>query len=231
MIDVLTTVSADAEARRAMNDPYTLTPDRGAEPELGAQPDIRWRRGREVAEELDGYWLGAFVMAGVNSRIVRRSNALLGYAYGRRLEYAEQMSLGRSFVAPVVAAVATGGNAATMALGSRFFHRLPRKLVERIAPKPGTGPSERARENGHYTVETFTTTTTGARYRARLSQRGDYGYKATSVLLGESGLALALDRDRLSDLRGVLTPAAAMGDALLARFPAAGVSLETTRLN
>ena len=231
MIDVLTTVSADAEARRAMNDPYTLTPDRGAEPEVGAQPDIRWRRGREVAEELDGYWLGAFVMAGVNSRIVRRSNALLGYAYGRRLEYAEQMSLGRSFVAPVVAAVATGGNAATMALGSRFFHRLPRKLVERIAPKPGTGPSERARENGHYTVETFTTTTTGARYRARLSQRGDYGYKATSVLLGESGLALALDRDRLSDLRGVLTPAAAMGDALLARFPAAGVSLETTRLN
>jgi short subunit dehydrogenase-like uncharacterized protein len=231
MIDVLTTVSTDAEAKRAMNDPYTLTPDRGAEPEVGAQPDIRWRRGREVAEELDGYWLGAFVMAATNARIVRRSNALLGYAYGRRLEYAEQMSLGRSLVAPVVAAVATGGNAATMALGSRFFHRLPRKLIDRIAPKPGTGPNERARENGHYTVETFTTTTTGARYRARLSQRGDYGYKATSVLLGECGLALALDRDRLSDLRGVLTPAAAMGDALLARFPAAGVSLETTRLN
>ena len=98
-------------------------------------------------------------------------------------------------------------------------------------PKPGTGPSERTRERGHYTVETYTTTTTGARYRATMSQKGDPGYKATSVLLGESGLALALDRDRLSDLRGVLTPAAAMGDALLARFPAAGVSLETVRLN
>ena len=36
--------------------------------------------------------------------------------------------------------------------------------------------------------------------------------------------------DRLSDLRGVLTPAAAIGDALLARFPGAGVSLETVRL-
>jgi short subunit dehydrogenase-like uncharacterized protein len=231
MMDVLNTVSTDAEARRALNDPYTLTPDRAAEPEIGAQPDIRWRRGREVAEELNGYWLGAFIMAGPNSRIVRRSNALLDYAYGRRLEYAEQMSLGRSFVAPVAAALATGGSAATMSLGSRFFHRLPRKLVDRVAPKPGTGPSEHARERGHYTVETYTTTTTGARYRARLSQRGDYGYKATSVLLGESGLALALDRDRLSDLRGVLTPAASMGDALLTRFPGAGVSLETTRLN
>jgi short subunit dehydrogenase-like uncharacterized protein len=230
-IDAFTAVSSDAEARRAMNDPYTLTPDRAAEPDLGSQPDIRWGRGGDIAEELDGYWLGPFVMAGVNSRIVRRSNALLDYAYGRRLEYGELTSMGRSVVAPVAAALATGGNTAAMALGSRVFHRVPRRLLDRVAPKPGTGPSERARENGHYTVETFTTTTTGARYRARLSQRGDYGYKATSVLLGESGLALALDRDRLTDLRGVLTPAAAMGDALLARFPAAEVSLETTRLN
>ena len=61
-------------------------------------------------------------------------------------------------------------------------------------------------------------------------RRSTPGYKATSVLRGESGLALAMDRDRLSDLRGVLTPSAAMGDALLARFPAAGVLLETSRL-
>jgi short subunit dehydrogenase-like uncharacterized protein len=228
MIEVMRTASADPEARRVMNDPYTLTPDRGAEPELGAQPDARWRRGREIAPELDGYWTGAFVMAAANTRIVRRTNALLDYAYGRRFEYAEQMSLGKSIVAPVAAAMATAGNAATMALGSRYFDRLPRKLVER---KPGSGPSERAREHGHYTVETYTTTTSGARYRTVMSQKGDPSYKATSVLLGESGLALALDRDRLSDLRGVLTPAAAMGDVLMARFPGAGVSLETARLS
>ena len=231
LIELLRTVSSDPEARRLMNDPYTLTPDRGAEPELGAQPDIRWRRGREIAPELDGYWTGGFVMAAANTRIVRRSNALLDYAYGRRFEYAEQMSMGRSFAAPAAAAMATAGNTVGMALGSRYFDRLPNKLVERIAPRPGTGPSERAREQGHYTVETYTTTATGARYRSTMSQKGDPGYKATSALLGESGLALALDRDRLSDLRGVLTPAAAMGDALIARFPAAGVSLETSRLN
>ena len=231
MIELLRTLSSDPEARRLINDPYTLTPERAAEPQLGAQPDVRWRRGREIAPELEGYWAGAFLMAAPNSRIVRRSNALLDYAYGRRFEYAEQMSMGRSLAAPVAAALATGGNAATLALGSRVLARVPRRLIERITPKSGTGPSEGAREKGHYTVETYTTTTTGARYRARMSQKGDFGYKATSVLLGESGLALALDRDRLSDLRGVLTPAAAMGDALLARFPAAGVSLETSRLN
>jgi short subunit dehydrogenase-like uncharacterized protein len=231
MIELMRAASSDPEARRLMTDPYTLTPDRSAEPELGAQPDARWRRGREIAPELDGYWTGAFVMAAANTRIVRRSTALLDYAYGRRFEYAEQMSLGKSIAAPVAAAMATVGNTATMALGGRYFNKVPDKVIERIAPKPGTGPSERTREQGHYTVETYTTTTTGARYRSVMSQQGDPGYKATSVLLGESGLALALDRDRLSDLRGVLTPAAAMGDALLARFPGAGVTLETTRLN
>lgn len=230
MVEVMRSASTDDEARRMMNDPYTLTPDRAAEPELGGQPDLRWRRGGEIAPELAGYWVAPFVMATVNTRIVRRSNALLDYAYGRRLEYGEQMSMGRSALAPVAAALAAAGNSATMALGSRFMDRVPSRLVERVLPKPGTGPGEGVRERGRYTVETYASTTSGARYRARMSQQGDPGYKATSVLLGQSGLALALDRERLSDLRGVLTPAAAMGDALLARFPGAGVVLDTERL-
>jgi len=230
MIEVMHTSSTDPEARRAMSDPYTLSTDRAAEPELGHQSDTPWRRGRDIAPELDGIWTGAFVMGATNSRIVRRSNALLDWAYGRSFRYSENMSVGSSVVAPVAAALGTAANAAVLGLGSRYFDKLPRSLVERVLPKPGTGPSERARENGHYTVETYTTTTSGARYRATMSQQGDPGYKATSVLLGECGLALALDRDALSDLRGVLTPATALGDALLARLPGAGVTLKTERL-
>ncbi|MBX7431439.1 saccharopine dehydrogenase NADP-binding domain-containing protein [Mycobacterium sp. Y57] len=230
MVELAREVSADPEARRVLNDPYTLSPDRAAEPELGGQRDARWRRGRDIAPELDGYWVGAFAMALPNTRIVRRSNALLDYAYGRRFEYAEQMSLGRSVLAPLAAAMTTGGNIATMELGGRFLDRVPRNVLERVLPKPGTGPSEQARENGHYSVETYTTTSAGARYVARMSQQADPGYKGTSVLLGESGLALALDRDKLYDLYGVLTPAAAIGDALIDRFPAAGVAFETSRL-
>jgi short subunit dehydrogenase-like uncharacterized protein len=231
MMEVMATASADPAARRLMNDPYTLTTDRAGEPDFGHQSDTPWRRGRDIAPELGGVWTGAFAMGAPNARIVRRSNALLGWAYGPRFRYAENMSVGSSVVAPVAAAVGTAANAAVLGLGSRYFNKLPRGVLERIAPKPGTGPSERARENGHYRVETYTTTTSGARYRATMAQRGDPGYKATSVLLGECGLALALDRDRLSELRGVLTPAASMGDVLLARLPAAGVTLNTVRLN
>jgi short subunit dehydrogenase-like uncharacterized protein len=231
MMEVMATASSDPEARRAMNDPYTLTTDRAAEADFGHQSDTPWRRGREIAPELNGIWTGAFAMGAPNARIVRRSNALLDWAYGNKFRYAENMSVGSSILAPVAAALGTATNAAILGLGSRYFNKLPRGVLERIAPSPGTGPSERARENGHYRVETYTTTTSGARYRTTMAQRGDPGYKATSVLLGECGLALALDRDRLSDLRGVLTPAAAMGDVLLTRLPAAGATLNTVRLN
>jgi len=229
-VEVLDAVSRDPDVRRQVADPYTLSPDRDAEPELGAQPDLPRRRGRQIAPELTGLWTAGFMMAPSNTRIVRRSNALQDYAYGRRFRYSEHMNVGSSALAPVVSAVVSGIGNAVSALGSRYFRLLPRKLVDRALPKPGTGPSEAARERGFYRVETYTATTSGARYVATMAQQGDPGYKATAVLLGESGLALATDRDSLSDLHGVLTPAAAMGDALLARFPAAEVSLETARL-
>src|SRR5271166_643490 len=230
LLEVLRTVSSDPDMRRQFADPYTLSPDRGAEPELGAQPDLPWRRGRQIAPELTGLWTAGFAMAPTNTRIVRRSNALQEWAYGKRFRYSEHMSLGSSAAAPVASVVVNGVGNAVSALGSRYFRLLPRRLVERVLPKPGTGPSAATRERGYYKIETYTTTTSGVRYVATIAQQGDPGYQATSVLLGESGLALATDRDELSELRGVLTPAAAMGDALLARLPAAGVSLQTAKL-
>ena len=230
MIEVFRASSGDPDTRRLLTDPYTLSQDRPAEPDLGSQPDMAWKRGTEIAPELAGVWAAAFVMAMYNTRIVRRSNALLDYAYGRRFRYAEYMSMGPSLTAPVTSALTTVATAGSAAFGSRFFKFLPKRLVERVAPKPGTGPSEEVRENGYYRVETYTTTSSGARYVATISQSGDPGYKATSVMLGECGLALALDRDKLPEIYGVLTPAAAMGDALLARFPGAGISLESAKL-
>lgn len=231
MMEVFRAASGDPETRRLLEDPYTLSPDRAAEPELGPQPDLPWRRGAEIAPELAGLWAAGFVMAPYNTRVVRRSNALLDHAYGHRFRYAEYMSMGPSVLAPITSALTTATTAGAAALGTRFFRFLPRGVAEWIAPKPGTGPSQAVRERGFYRAETYTTTTTGVRYVATIAQNGDPGYQATSVMLGECGLALALDRDALPDRFGVLTPAAAMGDVLLARFPGAGISLGSARLN
>ena len=190
-VELMRAVSRDRDLRRQFADPYTLSTDRGAEPDLGAQPDSSWRRGRQIAPELNGLWTAGFMMAPTNTRIVRRSNALLDWAYGRQFRYSEHLSLGSSAVAPVASAVISGVGNVSTGLGSRYFRLLPRGLVERVIPKPGTGPSAATRERGYYRTETYTTTTDGARYVARMAQEGDPGYKATSVLLGECGLALA----------------------------------------
>src|SRR5882757_6330149 len=120
MMEVMSTASSDPEARRAMNDPYTLTTDRAAEPDFGHQSDTPWRRGREIAPELGGVWTGAFAMGAPNARIVRRSNALLDWAYGNRFRYAENMSVGSPVVAPVDVSLGAASNA--VALGFRSMY-------------------------------------------------------------------------------------------------------------
>ena len=100
-----------------------------------------------------------------------------------------------------------------------------RALLDRVLPAPGDGPSEQVQRNGRFRMELMARTSTGARYRAVVAAQGDPGYAATSVMLGESALCLALDRDRLPVRAGMLTPATAMGDELVVRLRAAGFTL------
>lgn len=102
-------------------------------------------------------WTGAFIMAAENSRIVRRSNALQDWSW-RTFRYAEQMSAGPSVVAPLKAAVSTAALSGVLGLGMRYANKLPAGMLDRILPKPGTGPSE-SELAGHYRIETYTTTT------------------------------------------------------------------------
>ena len=212
-------VKSDPATRRLMTDPYSLSPDRDAEPALGRETDAT------AVRRIDGRWTGIFVMAPFNTRIVRRSNALQGWAYGRGFRYQEVMAFGRGPLGPALAA----GTALGVA-GMGFGMALPptRAVLDRVLPKPGEGPSERTRERGHFTIETTGTATDGRRSRTTFSMQGDPGYAATAVMLGESGLCLALDD--LPGGGGVLTPATAMGTALADRLRAAGARIETVAL-
>jgi len=78
-------------------------------------------------------------------------------------------------------------------------------------------------------MRTITRTSGGATYRATFAADGDPGYKATAVILGEVGLCLALDRDRLSTLAGVLTPAPVLVEPLAERLRAAGMTITVER--
>jgi short subunit dehydrogenase-like uncharacterized protein len=206
---------ADRAALKLVIDPYALSPDRSAEPKLGSERDPV---GVIRDPELGGF-LAPFVMGTVNTRVVRRSNALLGHAYGRKLRYRELMLGGELPLGPVKAAAIAGGVGALVAGLS-----IPptRKLLDRVLPDPGEGPDEKARDSGFFRIDTHARTSSGKRLVCRISAKGDPGYKATAVMLGEAALALALDEDRLPQAAGVLTPATGIGTVLAERLRAAG---------
>jgi len=226
MFELMRAGWGDPETRRLLDDPYSLSPDRVAEPDLGPQPDVSLHRGEELAPELAGLWTSGYLMALYNTRCVRRTNALLGWIYGRRFRYSETASMGSSLAAPAMAAMTNATITGASRLGGAYLRMWPPRLLESLIPRPNGDGAPR----GHYRVETYATTTSGARYMASMAQQGDPGYAATAVLLGESALALARDREQLSDRRGVLTPASAMGDALLKRLAAIGVTVHTAHL-
>ncbi|HET7311539.1 MAG TPA: saccharopine dehydrogenase NADP-binding domain-containing protein [Mycobacteriales bacterium] len=206
------------EMRKAMADPYSLSPARDKEPDLGKQPDLHG----PVRDDALGGWLAPFVMASFTTRIVRRSNALQDWAYGRQLRYRELMLAGPGPIGLAKATAITAG----LGVGMAGLALPPtRALLDRVLPSPGEGPSEDVRNRGFFRVEVHTRTSTGARYVAHMAAQGDPGYAATAVMLGESALSLALDGDRLPVAAGVLTPATAMNGALADRLRAAGFTL------
>lgn len=212
-------VRASSGNRRIVADPHALSPDRDAEPALGderEQAGIRYDPGI-------GVWTGPFLMAGFNTRIVRRSNSLRGWAYGRQFRYREVTGFGSGPAAPLRA---LAGTAAFAALAAGVAMPPSRALLRPVLPKPGEGPGEKTRRNGFFRIQVHARTATGARYLTRVEARGDPGYAATAVMLGESALCLVLDRDRLPDLAGVLTPATAMGAVLTDRLRSAGHTYE-----
>jgi len=172
-------------------------------------------------------WTGPFAMAGINTRVVRRSNALQGWAYGRRFRYREVTGFGASPAAPLLAATVSAG---LKAAGAGLAFGPSRAMLARLLPGPGQGPSERTRRTGYFRIQIHTRTSAGARYQGTVEAQGDPGYAATSVMLGETALCLALDTDQLPDRAGVLTPATAMGAALTGRLRSAGHTLDTRQI-
>ncbi|GAB11760.1 hypothetical protein GOARA_088_00230 [Gordonia araii NBRC 100433] len=227
-VRVIAEQARDSSTRNLLLNPQALSSgpgelvrvDRRSEPS-----DAALVRASSIDPSLRGT-LAPFFMSSFNTRIVRRSNSLLDY--GPDFRYGEAMAVGKL---PVISTIASATVAAGLGAGLGAMSFKPtRALLDRVLPKPGQGPSEKARDKGHFTVQTFTTTSSGRRYRSEMAAKGDPGYKATAVMLGESALALALDRDKLPDRAGVLTPAVAMGDVLADRLRGAGFKIGVEEL-
>lgn len=223
----------DDAARRTLADTYALSPRRAEEPpparprsSTGVLGTLR-RRMPVGRHPVTGRWTGPFVMAGFNARVVRLSNTLTDWSYGRDLRYREVTDFGARPMSPVLAgamAVGLGGVTAGLAYGPT------RRVLDRILPGPGEGPTPQQLAGGRFRMEIRATTTTGATYVTRVGADRDPGYGGTAVMFAESILSLALDEG--IPLRvGVGTPATALGGVLVDRLRAHGFTFDVERVD
>jgi short subunit dehydrogenase-like uncharacterized protein len=206
----------DLEVRQLLGNPYALDPDPHApRPPAPDEASIGWNHHL-------GMFTVPFVMALVNTRVVRRSHALAGLPWGEDFVYREVMSTPGSARGAVMAAGIAG------AIGGISFalkRKRLRELLARRVPQPGEGPSRERREHGHWKVRFVGEAGANgeaAVLRYTAGDRADPGYGSTAKMLGEAALCLALDP--LASEGGVTTPSVAMGGALLARLRRAGLT-------
>jgi short subunit dehydrogenase-like uncharacterized protein len=219
MVAIADEASHDANVRRVMADPYALDPGRG---ERG--PDRRDQLGVKWDDDL-GMWTGPFLMAAINARVVRRSNALLGYAYGRDFRYREAMSFGKGPRGLLMAAGVSAGTAVGFA--AMAIAPLRRVVADRVLPAPGEGPSKETRDQGFFVTRLVGTLPDGTRkLRGTIRGTSDPGYGETAKMLSEAAVCLAKDGDVIRREGGVLTPAACMGMRLVQRLRDAGMTFD-----
>jgi len=210
--------SGQADAGR---DPFLLNPR-----PLSAHEQIE-RNADPVAPHYDGVigtWVGPFIMGPINTRVVRRSAALLAgdKAYGSGFRYQEYTK----FDPPLAHAKAAALNVALRGFEKLAARSPTRSLLKRLLPAPGSGPTERTMNEGWFRTELVGFTEDGRALRGLIAYQGDPGNRATVRFVCEAALALVLEAGELPGgpkRGGLLTPATGLGEVLARRLRAAGV--------
>jgi len=217
MLNAIEQARQDTSIARVLADPYALNPPGMREGLDG--PDQRGAAYNAAAET----WTAPFVMAAVNTRVVRRSHALQDYPYGKDFRYCEATITGPGVAGRIKALLMTAGLSLFMIASAFRFTR--QNIIRRLLPEPGEGPSKQQRENGYFNMLLLGKLPDGEMIRVRVKGDRDPGYGSTSKMLAESAVSLA--KDQAITGGGFWTPSTALGPSLLTRLGNnAGLSFE-----
>jgi short subunit dehydrogenase-like uncharacterized protein len=211
MTNIAKEAAKDPALRKELQNPYSICPEGHG---------FSVRQNNVAGAQFDNdheMWIGPFVMAAVNTRVVHRSNALLGNAYGTDFSYDEAMMMGKG---------AKGkGRARNMSWGLNIFMVLAalgpsRWLLEKfVLPKPGEGPSPEEQESGKYDMRFVGKTSEGKSIQVKVTGNKDPGYGSTAKMLGQAGVCLA-NIAKEDKAGGFWTPASIYGLDLIERLKA-----------
>jgi short subunit dehydrogenase-like uncharacterized protein len=210
MINMMEQAAKEPKLRRVLADPYALLPQGAPRGEDG-----RDQTGAIFDEDLHR-WTLPFIMATINTRVVRRSNALLDFAWGQDFRYDEAILAKKEQgqMGAKLSALAMTAGTASLAVPPL------RALAKKFLPAPGEGPSQEQREKGYFDIYLYGVHPEDREKDliARVTGDRDPGYGSTSKMLAEAAICLA--KDDLSCGGGFWTPASAMGQALIDRLEA-----------
>lgn len=220
MVTMFELASKDPVARRTLQNPYSLAP-RGER--VGVDPGEQRRPKRDP---LRSVWTAPSPMAPVNERVVRRSNALLGYPWGREFRCSEVVPTGHGLGGAAAASVITAG----LGLGTVGMSISPIRegLSRFVFPAPGEGPTRARREGGHFTVRVFgrgTAIDGPFVVASEISANRDPGYGATAKMLGEAAMCLVREETDSPLSGGILTPVSGIGEPLAERLRNVGLTV------
>ena len=209
-INIIQEARLSPELRQELDNAYSLCPDT---PFTVTHPPTL------VPVQYDpdfGEWVSPFVMAAINTRIVLRSNALLGYSYGKSFQYEEAVLTGSNLkgwlAAKGLSAALTGLTVAVAFSPTRWL------LKNAVIPKQGEGPSQDSQEQGFYDLRFWGMTTSGKTIEVKVLGDRDPGYGSTAKILGQAGLCMAQDFSQSDKPGGFWTPASMFGNSLIERL-------------
>lgn len=211
MMELFSEISKNPSLRKVMANPYALCPP--SNQQKPKQPNLQFAQYDKDAEA----WSAPFVMAGMNTKVVHRSNALSNYAYGTQFVYDETMLTGKGLIAGAVAVGASVGLAGFVAAAV-----IPptRRILQKIVPQAGEGPTPKQQEQGFYDIRLIGLTDNGQRLTAKVTGDRDPGYGSTAKMLGEAAVCLATDISKNDKTGGFWTPSTALGQRLIDRLQA-----------
>ena len=203
--NVLEEARVDKNVRKTLTNPYGLNPiDKQFGPD---KPDLQ----KVIFDKISNSWIAPFVMAGINTKIVRRSHALIDFKYGADFCYDEATLTGKGIFGQIRGYMSL----IPIFLATRKKGSIIKNIVDYALPKSGEGPSEKTRISGYYNLR-FYLTHQNKTYISKVIGDRDPGYGSTSKMLSESAVCLALDKT--PETYGILTPSVALGDSLLKRL-------------
>ncbi len=209
MLNAIKQITADKEKARVLKTPYALLSEK-----VEGLPYQSAVKGLDK-DPNTGHYLAPFIMASINTKVVHRTNYLLGYPWKTSFLYDESMQFSKGFKGWKKALTLVSG-LALFGLSASFS--FTRNLLEKyIVPKPGEGPSIKLVKSGFFKVEFKGKLANEQEIKMQVTGQGDPGYGSTCKMISETA-CLLLDTDKEKTGVGFLTPASALGHRLVQRL-------------